>query len=388
MFRILAIIFIFNLVEAFTLGLENLAEIKKYNFGKIGLVTNQTGITQDLERNLDYLLYLGYEISYIYVPEHGFTGTTKAGEQVDNSRDAKTNIEIISLYIGDKNGEYYFNQNFISDIDTFVFDMQDSGMRHYTYISIMYKMLEVAAKYNKNFVVLDRPNPLGPIMEGPLVEENYISFVGIAAIPVRHGLTVGELALYFNKYCLKNPAKLTVIPMLDYKRDQNFGEIKVPLSPNIGHIDSCHGYSFLCLLNSMFKSDIGLDTKYAFQRILIPDQSIEFWQDLQVIFSEYNIESNLITEDNKVLGVSIKILDINNFSSINLLLDLIKLFTKYKIEQEYTTIAPRLIGTSYFIQKINSNYIEKINKELTEFNQQVQECLLYSPKPKITYLKG
>ncbi|MES2181763.1 MAG: exo-beta-N-acetylmuramidase NamZ domain-containing protein, partial [Pseudomonadota bacterium] len=132
-----------------------------------------------------------------------------------------------------------------------MFDIQDSGMRHYTYISTLYHAMKVAAQYNKQMVIFDRPNPLGARMEGPVVTQQLKSFISIAQVPLRHGMTVGELAWYFNKYELEKPAELHVVRMHGYDRRARFvaqNELAQPLSPGLRTEQACYGYSFLGLL--------------------------------------------------------------------------------------------------------------------------------------------
>jgi len=199
--------------SSFRLGLENLSDsfLKKLmlrygkNF-KIGLVTNQSGRDQSGRRTIDILLAKGLHVSLIFAPEHGIDGKTVTLRDIENGKDAKSNIRVISLY---RNGSTKkFDKRLLQDLDVLFFDIQDSGMRHYTYITTLFEMLESAALYDKTVVVFDRPNLLGPYMEGALVASSLKSAISYASIPVRYGMTIGELALYFNKKILKKPAKV------------------------------------------------------------------------------------------------------------------------------------------------------------------------------------
>src|SRR5207249_6044556 len=143
------------------------------------------------------------------------------------------------------------------ELDCLVFDIQDSGMRHYTYISTLLNTMKIAAEYKKPYIVLDRPNPLGGMMQGPLVQPDLISFISIAPIPLRHGMTIGELAHYFNGHILEKSAILHVIPMHDYNRMNGFaGTFLHQLSPNLLSLQSCYGYSFLGLLGEVEPFDV------------------------------------------------------------------------------------------------------------------------------------
>ena len=209
--------------SSFRLGLENLSSsfLKSLTTRgglsfNIGLVTNQTGRDQSGMQTVDVLLKKGLNIVTIFAPEHGVDGTVLASETIHDSNDEKRNIKIISLY---KNGSTKkFDKKSLNNIDVLFFDVQDSGMRHYTYLTTLFEMLEAAAKYKKTAVVLDRPNPLGAYMEGALVSPSFKSAISYAAIPVRYGMTIGELALYYNGKVLKGGARLHVVPMKNYNR--------------------------------------------------------------------------------------------------------------------------------------------------------------------------
>ena len=156
----------------------------------------------------------------------------EAEKEVEDSVHTNTNIPIVSLY-GHGTGKKIVAHK-INDLDVLIFDMQDSGMRHFTYISTLLHAMRAASQHNKHFVVCDRPNPLGLAMEGPLVDDGLKSFISIAAIPVRHGMTVGELATFFNTHELKTPLNLSVIKMSNYnRRVWPFKGIQTPLSPGL-----------------------------------------------------------------------------------------------------------------------------------------------------------
>ena len=194
----------------------------------------------------------------IFAPEHGFDGKSHAAQEIKDGRDVKTKIPVMSLY-GKGTGKKV-DPEMIKNIDAFFFDIQDSGMRHYTYISTLFTILKAAEEEKKKVIVFDRPNPLGKAMEGPLVESSLISFISIASIPLRHGMTLGELAEYFNQHVLEKQAALTVVPMKNYDRTVGIEHLHAPLSPNIASKESCHGYSFLGLLGEVKPFDVGVGT--------------------------------------------------------------------------------------------------------------------------------
>ncbi|WP_099191365.1 DUF1343 domain-containing protein [Tepidibacter mesophilus] len=206
----------------------------------IGIVTNQTGV-DSLGKNTFEKLY-DYEntnLTAIYTPEHGLDGLTPAGKYVKSYTDSSMNIPVYSLY-----GETRMpSEDMLKGVDVLVFDIQDIGSRTYTYISTLNYCMVAAQKYNKQIIVLDRPNPIGANkVEGFVLEDKYKSFVGIDNLPMSHGMTVGELAKFFNRNI---GANLTVVPMLNYSRDMIYQDTGLPwvmTSPNIPNIESAFGY--------------------------------------------------------------------------------------------------------------------------------------------------
>lgn len=173
------------------LGAERMEVVTRLLKGKqVGLVVNQTSVIEDGQVHLlDALLAKGIDVKKVFAPEHGFRGTEDAGQDVSDSRDLKTGIPIISIY--GKNKKPSAQQ--LEGLDVVVFDIQDVGARFYTYISTMHYVMEACAENDKEFIVLDRPNP-NDFIDGPVRQKGLESFVGVDPIPVLHGLTVGELA--------------------------------------------------------------------------------------------------------------------------------------------------------------------------------------------------
>jgi len=388
-----------NVVNAeFLLGLENIPQefIQKIKNARIGLITNQTGKDQCGSNNISVLERKGLSLKKIFTPEHGFEGNVPAGCDVVSVNNVESSIPIISLYRHGKGTG--IGKTEADEIDVFMFDIQDSGMRHYTYISTLLQTMEAAALYDKNYVVLDRPNPLGNRMEGPLVDVTQQSFISIAPIPLRHGLTIGELAWYFNKSILKKPAKLHVIRMHDYNRSMGLTQMKMPfpaLSPNIKHIQSCYGYSLLGLLGEVRPLDVGIGTDKAFQVILLPETlsyEDKKWNELQHILKQHGISSSLYQRYNDAKkqnfkGLEIHITDINNSKSFDALLSILQFFQKNGTELSFSKDFDTAIGTKKirtFI-KGSTNYKElthSINSNLKDFLEKVQPALLYKPIPQ------
>lgn len=213
---------------------------------KVGLITNPTGVDKNLKSTID-ILFESKEVNLValYGPEHGVRGDYAAGDYVDFYTDPTTNLPVYSLYGKTRKP----TPEMLKDIDVLVYDIQDNGCRSYTYISTMGVAMAAAAENNKEFIVLDRPNPLtGNKVEGNLVEEGFETFVSQFKIPYVYGLTCGELAKYLNEEgLLANgvKCKLTVVPMDGWKRDMTYEEtglVWIPASPHVPHKDTPEYY--------------------------------------------------------------------------------------------------------------------------------------------------
>lgn len=229
---------------------------------KVGIVTNQTGLLSNKKHVVDFLLEKKINIQTIFAPEHGFRGTADAGEHVVDGKDSKTGLSIISLYGDNKKPR----PEQLSGIDVMVFDLQDVGARFYTYISSLHYVMEACAENNVPLIIFDRPNPNGRIVDGPLLEKEFTSFVGMHPIPLLHGMTIGEYAKMINgEKWLKNAAqcKLTVIPCVNYNRKMDYSLLAKP-SPNLPNDQSINLYASLCLFEGTNVS-MGRGTEKQFQ---------------------------------------------------------------------------------------------------------------------------
>ncbi|MBS7255819.1 exo-beta-N-acetylmuramidase NamZ family protein [Flavobacterium branchiicola] len=229
---------------------------------KVGVVTNQTSILSNKTHLVDFLLEKKISIHTIFAPEHGFRGTADAGEHVVDGKDAKTGLSIVSLY-GDNRKP---KKEQLTGIDIMVFDLQDVGARFYTYISSLHYVMEACAENNIPLIILDRPNPNGSIVDGPLLEKEFTSFVGMHPIPILHGMTIGEYGQMINgQKWLKNgiQCKLTVIPCSNYKRDMPYS-LPVKPSPNLPNDQAINLYASLCLFEGTNVS-VGRGTEKQFQ---------------------------------------------------------------------------------------------------------------------------
>lgn len=229
---------------------------------KTGVVTNQTGILSNKTHLVDFLLEEKIQVSKIFAPEHGFRGTADAGEHIVDGKDTKTGLPIISLYGDNKKPK----PEQLSGIDMMVFDIQDVGARFYTYISTLHYIMEACAENSIPLLILDRPNPNGSIVDGPILEKENTSFVGMHQIPLLHGITIGEYAQMINgEKWLKNgvQCKLTVIPCLNYKREMGYS-LPVKPSPNLPNDQAINLYASLCLFEGTNVS-VGRGTEMQFQ---------------------------------------------------------------------------------------------------------------------------
>jgi uncharacterized protein YbbC (DUF1343 family) len=243
--------------------------------GRYGLLTNFTGTMPDLTRNVDALLTAGVQVTALFGPEHGLRGSVQAGETEKETTDAETSLPLHETYMRSVDELATLLEH--ADIDGLIFDMQDIGVRYYTYIWSMYDAMIAAARTGRRFIVLDRPNPLrGMTTAGPGVDRTVASFVGRVDIPLRHGLTVGELARYFNRAHLPavagHPVDLQVIEMQGWCRDTDFaatGLPWVPPSPNMPSVDAAYAFCGTGLFEGTTVSE-GRGTTKPFEQVGAP----------------------------------------------------------------------------------------------------------------------
>lgn len=251
--------------------------LKEQNFkileGKrVGLITNPTGVDNNLVSTVDILFNApNVNLVALYGPEHGVRGDIHAGDKVDSSIDSNTGLPVYSLYGATRKP----TPEMLKDIDVLVYDIQDIGCRSFTYISTMGVAMEAAAENGKEFIVLDRPNPLGGNrVEGCLVEDGFISFVSQFKIPYLYGLTCGELALMINKEFMGDKAcKLEVVKMKKWKRKMTYADTGlqwVPSSPHIPHAESAIFYPVSGILGELGYMSIGVGYTIPFEMFAAP----------------------------------------------------------------------------------------------------------------------
>lgn len=264
--------------EGITLGAARLDMLLPMLEGKqVGLLVNHTSMI-GATHLADTLLARGANISKIFSPEHGFRGTADAGEKVDNSIDQKTGLPVVSLYGDLKKVKPTSEQ--LADVDVVVFDIQDVGVRYYTYMGSLHYLMEGCAENNKQVIVLDRPNPNGHYVDGPILDMKFKSFVGMHPVPVVHGLTVGEYAQMINgERWLKDSAqcKLEVVPMLNYTHSTRYS-LPIKPSPNLPNDNAIAWYPSTCLFEGTALS-VGRGTQNPFELIghpLLTDYKFQF----------------------------------------------------------------------------------------------------------------
>ena len=231
---------------------------------KIAIVGNQTSMIKNTHL-VDSLISLEVDVIKVFSPEHGFRGKADAGAKIEDGIDVKTGIPIISLY--GKNKKPSSKQ--LENIDVLLFDIQDVGARFYTYISTLHYVMEAAGEHNIKVIILDRPNPNGHYIDGPIREDGFESFVGMHPIPIVHGMTIGEYAKMINaENWISNKCNLTVIEMENYNHDMHYN-LPIKPSPNLPNSKSINLYPSLCLFEGTNIS-IGRGTDYPFQHFGAP----------------------------------------------------------------------------------------------------------------------
>ncbi|NWF50268.1 MAG: DUF1343 domain-containing protein [Ignavibacteriaceae bacterium] len=384
-------------------GIEVLVE-KDFDLLKgkrIGLVTNPTGVDSKLKSTID-ILFEAKDVNLValYGPEHGVRGNYSAGEYVNFYIDEITNLPVYSLYGNTRKP----SEDMIKDVDALVFDIQDIGSRSYTYISTMGLVMEAAAEFGKEVIILDRPNPLGGMrIEGSIVEDGYFSFVSQFAIPYIHGLTVGELAKLLNEEgMLANSKKcnLTIVPMEGWKRNMYFEQTGLPwvlTSPHIPHQYSPFYYAASGIIGEL-REVLSIGVGYTLPFQIFAAESINA-NDLSDKMNSYNLKGVLFRpitfkpyyafgKDKMLQGVEIYITD---YSSVSLIP--IQFYFAQAMNELYgrNIIAEnngrfdmfdKVLGTSnirdLFMKNLKvSDIMEYLNKDIESFRKTSKKYYLY-----------
>jgi len=259
-------------------GVDVLLENPKKYLGnnQIGLITNPTGITTSLESTLDaFHKHEKIKLKAVFGPEHGARGDIQDALEVSNHIDPHTGLTVYSLY-----GEHMApSEEMLDGIDMLVFDIQDCGARFYTYVSTLTYCMESAKKQGVSIIVLDRPNPInGESVEGNILEQGFDSFIGLHPIPIRHGMTIGELSSFINSTI---KCDLSVIPMERWYRDQWFDETGLPWvqpSPNLPSLEAATVFPGTCFFEGVNVSE-GRGTTRPFEYLGAPWVDGKRWAD-------------------------------------------------------------------------------------------------------------
>jgi uncharacterized protein YbbC (DUF1343 family) len=259
-----------------TLGIERLGLILDSLKGKrIAVVANQTSVLNNVHL-VDTLLALKIDVVKVFAPEHGFRGQADAGEKINNSVDEKTGLPLVSLYGNNKKPSV----EQLKDVDILLFDIQDVGVRFYTFISTLHYIMEAAAENGKKVIVLDRPNPNAHYIDGPVLEKEFTSFVGMHPVPIVYGMTIGEYAMMINgENWLENGVKcdLSVLPCKNYTHQTSYS-LPIAPSPNLKTDRAIALYPSLCLFEGTTVS-LGRGTDQPFEMYghpKFPQTSYEF----------------------------------------------------------------------------------------------------------------
>jgi uncharacterized protein YbbC (DUF1343 family) len=230
----------------------------------VGLITNHTGLARDGQRNIDAMIAAGVKLTALFSPEHGIAGK-EDHENVGNSKDEKSGLTVWSLYSGKQRRP---SDESLKNVDVLVFDIQDIGARFYTFLSTMVNAMEEASRRKLPFVVLDRPNPItGTRVEGPMLDADRQSFIAIRPMPIRHGMTLGELARMINE---EVKADLTVVPMKNWQRDywlDQTGLTWVNPSPNMKSLNGALLYPGVAMLEFSKGYSVGRGTDAPFEQV-------------------------------------------------------------------------------------------------------------------------
>ena len=338
---------------------------------KVAIVGNQSSMIYKTHL-VDSLLSRKVNIVKVFSPEHGFRGTADAGVKIEDGIDEKTGIPIISLY--GKNKKPTPKQ--LEGIDLMLFDIQDVGARFYTYISTLHYVMEAAAERNLKVIVLDRPNPNGHYIDGPVRKDGFESFVGMHPIPIVHGMTIAEYAQMINgENWISDKCNLKVIKMEKYTHDMHY-DLPVKPSPNLPNARSVNLYPSLCLFEGTTIS-IGRGTKYPFQHFGAP-----YLQSSYFFIPKSGAGSKHPQHENKTCyGFDLRFQD-NYFTAINL--DWLIYCYKNSNNKEvfFNNFFDKLAGTNQLrlqiIEGKNSKEIKSSwQSDLEEFKKIRQKYLLY-----------
>ncbi|QGY45320.1 DUF1343 domain-containing protein [Maribellus comscasis] len=343
---------------------------------KVGLVVNHTSLAGEIHL-VDFLLAKKVNVKKIFAPEHGFRGEAAPGEEIQAGVDGKTGIPVLSLY--GKTRKPTPEQ--LAGIDVMVFDIQDVGCRFYTYISTLHLVIEACAENDIPLVVFDRPNPNGDYVAGPVLKEEFQSFVGMDPIPVVHGCTVGELANMINGeqwHKANKKCDLRVIPVKNYDH-KLFYSLPVAPSPNLPNDLSVRLYPSLCFFEATSVS-VGRGTDFPFQVLGGLDPQLGDFEFTPETIP--GVAVHPLNEGEKCYGIDLRNLKIVPVFTLKYFLDFYHRFANEKDFLTRERWLNLLAGTDEFIQLVREGKNEREikahwQKELTTFKETRKKYLLY-----------
>lgn len=354
---------------------------------RIGMVINQTSIIGN-KLSVDSLVNLGINIVKVFGPEHGFRGNASNGAKVDDSVDAKTGIPVISLY--GKNRKPSKEQ--LADIDLMIFDVQDVGARFYTYINTLSHVMEACAENNKELMILDRPNPNGFYVDGPILEDHLKSGIGMFRIPITHGLTIAEFAQMLNgEGWLPNQlkCKLHIVKVANYTHDTPY-ELPVMPSPNLNTQQSVMLYPSICVFEGTILSQ-GRGTYMPFTVLGAPALKDQYSFSFKPI-SLKGMSETPLHQDSDCYGIDLRKYDTNTFRKtkrLNLQW-LMELYKAYPYKEKFFDMSQskqmgnfsKLAGTENLKQQIIAGKTEDEIRQswepgLSNFKAMRKKYLLY-----------
>lgn len=366
---------------------------------RVGIICNHSSLNHKGTHIVDLIASSSScKVKAIFAPEHGFRGNISAGKTVKDDIDPRTGARIYSLYGKTKKP----TPTMLDSIDILIYDIQDVGARFYTYISTLKYAMESACENGIDFMILDRPNPIrGDIIQGPILKRGFESFVGSLNIPIRYGLTPGEIAIYINRYYLGGKLNLTVIPMKGWKRSMWYDQTGLKFvkpSPNIPDIETAILYPGFCLFEGTNISE-GRGTFSPFKVIGAPwinedtllislsKRTIRGVAFQSIKFNPMGIKG--MAEHPKYLGktcrgIKIKITDRETFDPIKTAIILLKEIKRlhpdsFRWKEKWID---KLYGSDELREVIDSGkpldeLFDKWNKEMKEYREKIKACLLY-----------
>lgn len=389
------------------IGIDFTDRIRNFIMGKrVGILANNSSRNRELESTVDIILKMkaAKEIR-VLTPEHGYYGEGQAGEPVKSWK--KDDLEFMSLYYGDMESEIkdmdekmreldtasghenILKNIFLEDLDAFIIDLQDTGSRVYTFASTMLHLFNVAGKNGKEFLILDRPNPVtGKYMEGPLLEEGYSSFIGMLRIPLRHGLTMGEIAILYAK---RNMDNIRVLKMEGWRRGMWYDETGlrwVMPSPNMPSPDTALLYQGNVMFEGTNVSE-GRGTTRPFSIIGAP------WINAEKLMKNLNMRSD---GSYKVIetkfrpffskysgeicnGVEIYVLNREKYRPIRFSIMLLQEISNYEEFNFHERYFDRVMGNSWVRENIHSmdaeEIVDRMNMDIEKFKEERENFLLY-----------